>query len=91
MCITFLADLAPECAHFYHRYGEALFYKAQSESDVFGASLQKASREAGEDEGEAAEDSGEEAHGKAAEGAYYSPTIKHAHHVEGVYSPYNSD
>ncbi|BDA49698.1 probable histone-binding protein N1/N2 [Coccomyxa sp. Obi] len=58
-------DLAPECAVFYQRYGEALFQKAQSESDVFGASLQQASRNRQQDDEEAAEEAEEEVHQKA--------------------------
>lgn len=60
-----IADLSPECALYYQRYGEALFQKAQSESDVFGASLQKASRNRQQDEEEAAEEAEEEVHDKA--------------------------
>ena len=60
-----IADLAPECALFYQRYGEALFQKAQSESDVFGASLQKASRNRQQDNEEAAEEAEDEENDKA--------------------------
>ena len=38
------AELAKECGACYHRYGAALFYRAQEESDVFGAPLQQAAR-----------------------------------------------
>ncbi|KAK9904895.1 hypothetical protein WJX75_005048 [Coccomyxa subellipsoidea] len=55
-------DLAPECAQFYLHYGEALFQKAQAETDIFGASLQKTSRQ--QDEDEAAEEAEEQGHGK---------------------------
>lgn len=37
-----LAELGEECAAVYHRYGAALFYKAQEDSDVFGAPLRQA-------------------------------------------------
>ncbi len=40
-----IAELSLECASCYHRYGEALFYKAQEESDVFGAPIQQAAQE----------------------------------------------
>jgi ferredoxin len=40
-----VADLSLESAPCYHRYGEALFYKAQDESDVFGAPIQQAAKE----------------------------------------------
>ena len=37
-----IADVDIRCASTYFRYGAALFYKAQDEQDVFGASLQAA-------------------------------------------------
>jgi HAT1-interacting factor 1 len=33
------ADLAPECASSYYRYGSVLLYQAQDNADVFGATL----------------------------------------------------
>ena len=49
---TCCAELAEECGTCYHRYGAALFYRAQEESDVFGATLQQAARaKAGPDGG----------------------------------------
>ena len=35
-------ELAEECGACYHRYGAALFYRAQEESDVFGKPLRQA-------------------------------------------------
>lgn len=49
-CNAFVAELAQECASSYHRYGEALFYKAQEESDVFGAPIQQAAIDKESDE-----------------------------------------
>ena len=43
------ADLAPECASAYFRYGSCLLYQAQDSSDVFGASMKEG---AGEEEAE---------------------------------------
>ena len=42
------AELAPECARGYYRYGSALLYQAQDSADVFGAGVRDAA-----DEGEA--------------------------------------
>ncbi len=36
------AELAEECGACYHRYGAALFYRAQEEGDLFGAPLRQA-------------------------------------------------
>jgi len=33
------AELAPECASAYYRYGAALLYQAQDSADVFGAGV----------------------------------------------------
>lgn len=52
------ADVDIKCASTYFRYGAALFYKAQDEQDVFGATLQAA---AAHEDAEAAE---EESSGK---------------------------
>ena len=43
-----LADVDIRCASTYFRYGAALFYKAQDEQDVFGASLQAAAADTAE-------------------------------------------
>ena len=43
-----IADVDIRCASTYYRYGAALFYKAQDEQDVFGASLQAAAADTAE-------------------------------------------
>ena len=43
-----VADVDIRCASTYFRYGAALFYKAQDEQDVFGASLQAAAADTAE-------------------------------------------
>ncbi|KAK9804881.1 hypothetical protein WJX72_010033 [[Myrmecia] bisecta] len=57
-------DMDLRCADAYHRYGSALFYKAQDEADVFGASVQQAVREkdaaAGTEEQEGDDEEAEE-------------------------------
>lgn len=52
------ADLAPECASAYYRYGAALLYQAQDSGDVFGAGV-KDGEEEEEEEGGAGEAEGE--------------------------------
>lgn len=37
------AELAPECASAYYRYGAALLYQAQDSADVFGAGVRESS------------------------------------------------
>lgn len=40
--LTYLsAELAPECASAYYRYGSALLYQAQDSADVFGGPLKE--------------------------------------------------
>ena len=51
--LSVCADVDIRCASTYFRYGAALFYKAQDEQDVFGATLQAA---AAHEDGEAAEE-----------------------------------
>eukprot|EP00898_Chlorokybus_atmophyticus_P006288 jgi/Chlat1/6660/Chrsp49S06149 len=55
--VTHYGELAAECAPFYYRYGGALFYKAQAESDVFGEKAQAlAKQKDAEDEEEDVEE-----------------------------------
>lgn len=44
------AELAPECASAYYRYGAALLYQAQDSGDVFGANVVKDGEEEEEEE-----------------------------------------
>lgn len=53
------ADLAPECASAYYRYGAALLYQAQDSGDVFGAGVKEGEEEEEEEGGAAGEAEGE--------------------------------
>lgn len=44
-----MTELSLECASTYYEYGAALLYKARDDADVFGAPLQQAADEHGQD------------------------------------------
>eukprot|EP00271_Cylindrocystis_brebissonii_P005863 TRINITY_DN18205_c0_g2_i1.p1 TRINITY_DN18205_c0_g2~~TRINITY_DN18205_c0_g2_i1.p1 ORF type:complete len:596 (+),score=178.38 TRINITY_DN18205_c0_g2_i1:233-2020(+) len=46
-------ELAPECASAYYLYGKALFYKARSETEAFGATVENPDEEEGDEDAEA--------------------------------------